>query len=139
MLEGLDLSAILQAQGEEHGQPPYHPGRLVTLLLYWPQPRRIFQPPTGPSLRRREDHMDFMAMTGLNWSDFRTVSDFRERHLPTLSDLLVQAPLSAAGLVKLGHVAVGGTKLRANASRQKAMSYQRMVAEEPKLAANVKA
>jgi len=82
-----------------------------------------------------------MAVTGLNRPDFRTISDFRKQHLTALSDLFVQVLLlcGAAGLVKLGHVAVDGTKLRANASKHKAMSYGRMRQEEPKLAAEVAA
>ena len=82
-----------------------------------------------------------MAVTGLNRPDFRTVSEFRRRHLGALSDLFVQVLrlCQAAGLVKLGHVAVDGTKLKANAGRHKAMSYGRMKTAEPKLAAEVAA
>jgi hypothetical protein len=88
-----------------------------------------------------EERVDFMAVTGLNRPDFRTISDFRKRHLAALSDLFVQVLrlCQAAGLVKLGHVAVDGTKLKANASRHKAMSYGRMKTTEPKLAAEVAA
>jgi Transposase domain (DUF772) len=88
-----------------------------------------------------EERVDFMAVAGLNRPDFRTVSDFRRRHLTALSDLFVQVLklCQAAGLVKLGHVAVDGTKLKANASRHKAMSYGRMKTAEPKLAAEVTA
>ena len=80
-----------------------------------------------------------MAVTGLNRPDFRTISDFRKRHLPALQQLFVQVLrlCQAAGLVKLGHVAVDGTKLRANASKHKAMSYKHMASQEPKLAAEV--
>ena len=136
--EGLDLSAILLAYSEERGQPPYHPGMLVALLLYG-YSRGVYS--SRQLARACEERMDFMAVTGLNRPDFRTISDFRKRHLPALSDLFVQVLrlCQRAGLVKLGHVAVDGTKLRANASRHKAMSYQRMVTEEPKLAAEVKA
>jgi hypothetical protein len=82
-----------------------------------------------------------MAVTGLNRPDFRTVSDFRKRHLAALSELFAQVLrlCQRAGLVKLGHVAMDGTRLRANASRHKAMSYRRMVTEQPKLAAQVQA
>ena len=80
-----------------------------------------------------------MAVTGLNRPDFRTISDFRKRHLTALAALFVQVLqlCQAAGLVRLGHVAVDGTKLRANASRHKAMSYRHMTQQEPKLAAEV--
>ncbi len=136
--EALDLSAILQAYSEARGQPPYHPAMLVALLLYG-YSRGVYS--SRQLARACEERMDFMAVTGLNRPDFRTVSDFRKRHLAALSDLFVQVLrlCQRAGLVKLGHVAVDGTKLRTNASRHKAMSYQRMVTEEPKLAAEVKA
>jgi transposase len=136
--EALDLSAIVQAYSEERGQPPYHPGMLVALLLYG-YSRGVYS--SRQLARACEERMDFMAVTGPNQPDFRTISDFRQRHLQALSDLFVQVLrlCQRAGLVKLGHVAVDGTKLRANASRHKAMSYQRMVTEEPKLAADVKA
>jgi transposase len=136
--EALDLSAILLAYSEERGQPPYHPGMLVALLLYG-YSRGVYS--SRQLARACEERMDFMAVSGLNQPDFRTISDFRKRHLPALSALFVQVLrlCQRAGLVKLGHVAVDGTKLRANASRHKAMSYQRMVTQEPKLAAAVKA
>ena len=136
--EGLDLSAIFQAYPEQRGQPPYHPGMLVALLLYG-YSRGVYS--SRQLARACEERMDFMAVTGLNRPDFRTVSDFRKRHLAALSELFVQVLrlCQRAGLVKLGHVAVDGTKVKANASRHKAMSYQRMLTEEPKLAAQVKA
>jgi hypothetical protein len=82
-----------------------------------------------------------MAVTGLNRPDFCTISDFRKRHLTALSGRFVRVLrlCRAAGLVKLGHVVVDGTKLRANASRHKAMSYDRMKQAEPRLAAEVQA
>src|ERR1700692_3096367 len=88
-----------------------------------------------------EGRVDFMAVTGLNRPGFRTISAFRRRHLKALSDLFVQflKLCQTAGLVKLGHVAVDGTKLKANASRHKAMSYGRLKTSEPKLAAEVAA
>jgi transposase len=136
--EALDLSAILQAYGEERGQPPYHPGMLVALLLYG-YSRGLYS--SRQLARACEERLDVMAVTGLNRPDFRTISDFRKRHLAALSDLFVQVLrlCQRAGLVRLGHVAVDGTKLRANASRHKAMSYKRMLSEEAKLAAEVKA
>jgi transposase len=136
--EGLDLSAILETYSEERGYPPYHPGMMVALLLYaysrgLYSSRRIAQ--------ACEERVDFMAVTGLNKPDFRTISEFRRRHLKALGGLFEQVLrlCQAAGLVRLGHVAVDGTKLKANASRHKAMSYRGMKAAEPKLAAEVQA
>ncbi len=136
--EGLDLSAILGAYEVERGQPPYHPGMMVALLLYG-YSRGVYS--SRRLAQACEERVDFMAVTGLNRPDFRTVSDFRRRHLSALSGLFVQVLklCQSAGLVKLGHVAVDGTKLKANASRHKAMSYGRMKTTEPKLAAEVDA
>jgi transposase len=136
--EALDLSAIIGVYKAEQGQPPYHPGMLVALLLYG-YSRGIYS--SRQLARACEERVDVMAVTGLNRPDFRTISDFRRRHLAALQGLFVQVLrlCQAAGLVKLGHVAVDGTKLRANASKHKAMSYQHMTRQEPKLAAEVQA
>jgi hypothetical protein len=86
-----------------------------------------------------EERLDFQAVTALNRPDFRTISEFRRRHLSALAALFVQVLTlcQRAGLVGLGHVAVDGTKLKANASKHKAMSYARMCKAEPELAAEV--
>jgi transposase len=132
----LDLTPILSSYDEERGSPPYHPGMMVAILLYaYTQgvysSRRI--------ARCCEERLDFMAVTAMNRPDFRTISDFRKRHLSALADLFLQVLLlcRAAGLVQLGHVAIDGTKLKANASRHKAMSYARMRQAEANLAAQV--
>ena len=134
--EALDLSAIIGRYDAKQGQPPYHPGMLVALLLYG-YSRGIYS--SRQLARACEERVDVMAVTGLNRPDFRTISDFRKRHLAALSNLFVQVLrlCQAAGLVKLGHVAVDGTKLRANASKHKALSYGHIVRQEPKLAAEV--
>jgi transposase len=130
--EELDLSAIMQAYTEVKGYPPYHPAMMVALLLYAYRSgvyssRRIAQ--------ACEERLDFQAVTALNRPDFRTISEFRRRHLDALSGLFVQvlALCRKAGLVGLDHVAVDGTKIRANASKHKAMSYARMVEVEAEL------
>ncbi len=130
--ESLDLSAILSVYGEARGQPPYHPVMMTALLLYAYS--------VGVYSSRRiakacEERVDFMAVTGMQKPDFRTVSDFRKTHLAALSGLFVQVLrlCRRAGLVKLGHVALDGTKIKANASKHKAMSYGRMVKAEARL------
>lgn len=135
--EALDLSAILGEYSEPRGYPPYHPGMLVALLLYG-YSRGVYS--SRQLARACEERVDFMALTGLNRPDFRTISDFRKRHLSALADLFGQVLklCRAAGLVQLGHVAVDGTKLKANASRHKAMSYGRMKTAEMALAAEVR-
>ncbi len=86
-----------------------------------------------------EERLDFQAVTALNRPDFRTISEFRRRHLDALAGLFVQvlALCRKAGLVGLDHVAVDGTKLKANASKHKAMSYARMVEAEAALGREV--
>ncbi len=133
---GLDLSGIMASYSEERGYPPYHPGMMVALLLYaYSQgvysSRRI--------AKACEERLDFAAVTGMQRPDFRTVSEFRKRHLAALSGLFVQVLrlCQKAGLVKLGHVALDGTKIKANASKHKAMSYGRMKAAEKALADEV--
>jgi len=134
--ESLDLSAIMDEYGEERGYPPYHPVMMTALLLYAYcqgiySSRRI--------ARACEERVDFMAVTARQTPDFRTISDFRKRHLRALGALFGQVLrlCGEAGLVKLGHVALDGTKLQANASKHKAMSYGRMKQREPELAAEV--
>jgi transposase len=136
--EGLDLSAIVSTYEEERGYPPYHPAMMTALLLYG-YARGVYA--SRRLAQACEERVDFMAVTGLNKPDFRTIAEFRRRHLAALSALFVQVLklCQSAGLVKLGHVAVDGTKLKANASRHKAMSYGRMRQSEPKLAAEVAA
>jgi transposase len=134
--DSLDLSAILKTYTEERGFPPYHPVMMTALLLYAYchgiyASRRI--------AKACEERVDFMAVTALQRPDFRTVSDFRKRHLTALGGLFTQVLklCQAAGLVQLGHVALDGTKLKANASKHKAMSYGRMQTTEAELAATV--
>ncbi len=135
--ESLDLSAILDAYTEERGYPPYHPVMMTALLLYAYcqgiySSRRI--------MKGCQERLDFMAVTAMQKPDFRTISEFRRQHLKALSGLFVQVLrlCQKAGMVSLGHVSLDGTKLKANASKNKAMSYGRMKLREPELAAEVK-
>ena len=86
--EALDLSAILDTYTEERGVPPYHPGMMVALLLYG-YSRGIYS--SRQLARACEERVDVMAVTGPNRPDFRTISDFRKRHLlrPAVHDSLV--------------------------------------------------
>jgi transposase len=134
--EELDLSAILASYRGERGQPPYHPAMMVALLLYGYavgvySSRRI--------AKACGERVDFMAIVALDAPDFRTISEFRRRHLAALTALFVQVLqlCEQAGLVKLGHVALDGTKIKANASKHKAMSYERMKKREVELEAEV--
>jgi hypothetical protein len=86
------------------------------------------------------ERVDFMSVVGLDPPDFRTVSEFRERHLKALAGLFGQVLrlCEQAGLAKLGHVALDGTKIKANASKHKAMSYERMGKRAAELEAEVR-
>ena len=134
----LDLRAILDCYEEERGFPPFHPAMMVALLLYG-YSRGVYS--SRRLAQACEERLDFMAVTAMNRPDFRTIAKFRRRHLKALGDLFVQVLklCRTAGLVKLGHVALDGTKLQANASVHKAMSYARMRDAEKKLAAEVEA
>jgi transposase len=132
----LELSAIYASYAGEKGQPPYHPAMMTAFLLYG------YAVGVYSSRRLAKaclERVDFMAIVALDAPDFRTISDFRKRHLKALAGLFVQVLqlCEAAGLVKLGHVALDGTKVKANASKHKAMSYARMVERERELQAEV--
>jgi transposase len=134
--EELDLSAIFAHYTELRGHPPYHPTMMVALLLY-AMCRGVY------SSRRVEiaceERVDFMAVTGMAKPDHSTVCKFRNDHRDALAGLFVQVLLLCreAGIAKLGHVALDGTKMRANASKHAAMSYARLKKAEPELAAIV--
>jgi transposase len=134
--DDIDLGEITGTYGSERGQPPFDPTMMTALLLYSYccgiyASRRI-----AKACRER---VDFMSIVGLDAPDFRTVSDFRRRHLKALSGLFGQILqlCEKTGLVKLGHVALDGTKIRANASKHKAMSYERMENRASELEAEV--
>jgi transposase len=135
-LEALDLSAILNCYSEERGYPPYDPVMMTAVLLY-AYCQGIY--PSRRIAKACRERVDFMAVTAMQMPDFRTISDFRKRHLAALGELFVQVLrlCQEAGLVKLGHVALDGTKVKANASKHKAMSYGRMKKAEAELEAIV--
>jgi transposase len=134
--EELDLSAIIDSYDEARGYPPYDP-RMMTALLLYGYSRGIYA--SRRLARACDERLDFMAVTALNRPDFRTIAEFRKRHLEALGGLFVQVLrlCQRAGLVKLSHVALDGTKIKANASKHKAMSYGRMVKAEADLSAEV--
>ena len=125
VVEQLDLSAILETYDEERGFPPFHPAMMVALLLY-AYTQGVFS--SRKIAKACIERMDFAAVTGFQKPDFRTISVFRRRHLTALAGLFQQVLVLCrrAGLVTLGHVALDGTKVKANASKHKAMSYERM-------------
>ncbi len=137
VVDQLDLSEITSRyEQERRGGPPYNPQMMVKVLLYGycigvASSRRIAQ--------RLHEDIAFRVLAANNTPDFRTISDFRKDHRAALSGLFLQVLelCQRAGLVKLGHVALDGTKVRANASKHKVMSYKRMKEKEAQLAAEV--
>lgn len=137
LVDELDLSNIMSRYEEERGYPPYHPVMMVKVLLY---AYCIGVPSSRKIAKRLEEDIGFRVLAANNTPDFRTISDFRKDHLQNLAGLFVQVlkMCRRAGMVKLGHVAIDGTKVKANASKHKAMSYKRMKEEEARLEAEVR-
>src|SRR5947209_1004470 len=129
----LDLTPIFaHYERESRGQPPFHPRMMVALLLY------CYATGTRSSrmiMRRCQVDLACRVIVGEDIPDFRTISDFRKTHLARLETLFVEVLklCALAGLAKVGTIALDGTKVKANASRHKAMSYDRMKAEEERL------
>lgn len=133
----LDLTEIEAAYGEERGYPPYDPRMMTAVLLY------AYARGTYSSRRiaaKLVDSVAFRYLAAGNQPDFRTINRFRKQHGVALSELFAQVVrlCAGAGLVKLGRVAVDGTKIKANASKHKAMSYGRMKEKEKQLRREVK-
>lgn len=138
VVETLDLSAVEDVYAEERGYPPYDPRMMVTVLLY------AYCTGTYSSRKiagKLIDSVAFRFLAAGNQPDFRTISEFRRRHGAALAGLFVQGLrlCRQAGLVKLGRVAIDGTKIKANASKHKAMSYGRMRTQEAALEHEVQA
>ena len=133
----LDLSPIFaQYERELRGQPPFHPRMMVALLLY------CYATGTRSSrkiMRRCQTDVACRVIVGEDVPDFRTISDFRKTHLARLEGLFLQVLklCAVAGLTRVGTIALDGTKIKANASRHKAMSYDRMKEEEKRLAEEI--
>jgi transposase len=119
-------------RGDGRGFPPYHPRMMVTLLLY-SYTQGVFS--SRRIMKRCERDAAYRVIVHDDRPNFRTISDFRKIHLEELEGLFIQVLrlCQKAGLVKLGHVSLDGTKVKANASRHKAMSYGRMKEEEKRL------
>jgi transposase len=126
LIDHLDLSAITAVyEDEERGYPPYHPVMLTKVLVYAYcvgvfSSRRI--------QRRLTEDVAFRVLAAGNEPDFRTIGDFRKRHLPALQGFFEQVLQVARdlGTVRVGRIALDGTKVKASASKHKAMSFGRM-------------
>src|SRR5271155_935484 len=137
LVDELDLSAILKVyEAEDRGFPPYHPVMLTKVLVYAYcvgifSSRRI--------QRRLVEDVGFRVLAAGNEPDFRTIAEFRKRHLTALSGFFEQVlqVASGMGVPRLGRVALDGSKVKANASKHKAMSYKRMGEKQRQLRAEV--
>lgn len=138
LVKSLDLSGFYGSYEEKdgRGQAAYHPVMMVRLLLYG---YCIGVVSSRQIEKRTYEDVAFRYLSAGEHPDHSTIDEFRKRHLAALAGLFVQALqlCQKAGLVKLGHVALDGTKLQANASKHKAMSYGRMSEAEEKLKAEV--
>lgn len=134
LVEGLDLSAIYSTYQRKDGRglAAYHPLMMVRLLLY---SYCVGVASSRQIERRTYEDVAFRYLAADQHPDHDTIAHFRQTHLAALAGLFLQALqlCEKAGLVKLGHVAIDGTKLQANASKHKAMSYERMTEKEQAL------
>ena len=140
VVSALDLSAIYASYAEKdgRGQAAYGPEMMVRLLLYG-YANGVYS--SRKIQARTFEDVAFRYLSGDQHPDHATIAEFRKRHLDALSGLFTQALLlcSKAGLVKLGHVAIDGTKIKANASKHKAQSYGRMGETEQRLKQEIEA
>jgi transposase len=138
VIDNVDLSAMDEVYGDERrGQPPYDP-RMMTKLLVYGYCVGVFS--SRRVERRLVEDIAFRVLAAGNAPNFRTISDFRKIHLKALEALFEQVLKIAleAGAVRVGRVALDGTKVKANASKHKAMSYGRMQEKEKEIRAEVK-
>jgi len=134
VVDGLDLRELIADYDspEGKGAPPYHPRMLLKVLVYG-YATGVFS--SRKLASRCVEDVGFRYLSAQQEPDFRTFIKFRSRHIERFGGLFVQVvELSRElGLVKLGHLSIDGTKVKANASKHKAMSYKRMLSEERKV------
>ena len=139
VVETVDLRELMRAymHASDAGRPGYHPKMMLGLVLY------AYCTGTRSSRqieRKTYEDVAYRVLSGNQHPDHDTIADFRQRNLKVIAKLFVQVLqlCRKAGLVKLGNVTIDGTKVKANASKHKAMSYQRMCETEKRLEAEVK-
>jgi transposase len=138
VIEQLDLREILNRyeEGDLRGRPPYHPALMLKLLVYGYSIGKM-------SSRKLEqatyDDVAFRVLACNQHPDHDSIAEFRKRHLPALGQLFVQVLqlCQRAGLVKLGHVAIDSTKIKANAAKRQSLSYERLNKAEQELSQEV--
>ena len=137
VVDQLDLGEVFASYEGMKGQPPYHPQMMVKVWLYG---YCVGIRSSRKLERALHEDVGFRMLSGNQQPDYWTLSEFRRRHLGALRGLFLQTVRLAqrAKLVKLGQVAIDGTKLKANASKHKAMSYARMEKEEKRLGEEIR-
>jgi transposase len=137
LVEELDLSGVYGYYDRElRGYPPHHPKMMVALLMY---AYAVGVPSSRKIEKRCQEDVAFRVIAANTQPDHTCISEFRRIHLQTLAGLFLQVLrlCQEAGLVKLGHVALDGTKIKANASKHKAMSYEHMKKKDDELRTKV--
>src|SRR6185295_8546154 len=138
VVDTLDLSELMNVyeQGDGRGRPPYHPAMMVKLLIYG---YCIGKMSTRKIEQATYDDVAFRVLSANQQPDHDSIAGFRKRHLPELAKLFVQvlALCQRAGLVKLGHVAIDGTKIKASASKWRTRSYAYLSEAEQELSVAV--
>ena len=137
LVDDLDLAPFLAAHDEPRGMPPYHPALMLKVLLYG---YAVGVRSSRKLEERLGSDVGFMFLAGQARPDHKTIGEFRRRHLAALEGLFLESLrlCRAAGMVRLGRVALDGTKVKASASRHKAMSYARMPEREAALEEQVR-
>src|SRR5256885_187118 len=138
LIDQLDLSAITKVyEDEERGYPPYHPVMLTKVMVY-AYCVGVFS--SRKIQRRLAEDVAFRVLAAGNAPDFRTIADFRKTHLTALRGFFEQVLQLARemGAPRVGRVALDGSKIKANASKHKAMSYGRMREKQRQLREDVK-
>src|SRR5829696_3440827 len=136
-VDNLDLSAFYQPyEGDGRRNSPFDPRMMVKILLYGYATGTFSSRKLAKKLY---EDVAFRFLAGENFPAHRTIAEFRQRHLSAFRELFVQVVRLAkeVGLVRLGTVAIDGTKVKASASKHKAMSYGRMQKEEERLRAEI--
>jgi transposase len=138
VVDSLDVSPILRTyeKSDDRGRAGYHPVMMVKLLVY---AYCVGKPSSRKIERATYEDVAYRVLAGDQHPDHDSIADFRKRHLSKLAGLFLQVLqlCQKAGLVKLGHIAIDGTKIQGNASKHKAMSYGRMGEAEKKLTEEV--
>ena len=139
LVDGLDLTPFYAPyEGDGRRKSPYEPRMMLKVLIYG-YATGVFS--SRGLARKLEEDMAFRVLAAGNFPSHRTICEFRRRHLPDFQRLFLEVVRLAAetGVASFGKLAIDGTKVRANASKRKAMSYARMVEEERRLRGEIEA